>query len=145
VLAVNQEIFIDVEPDPTSVCLGGTAVFTVEASGTGLTYTWRRGSTPLTDDGGRITGINSPTLTINNATALDNATNYNVLITSPGGACQQAISRNVRLIVHPVPVVTATPASRTICSGGNTSIALSGSPTGRTFSWTVVEAGVTGA
>jgi gliding motility-associated-like protein len=43
------------------------------------------------------------------------------------------------------PVATATPASQTICSGTATSIALSSSISGTTYSWTVVQSGVTGA
>ncbi|MDO8952935.1 MAG: PKD-like domain-containing protein [Draconibacterium sp.] len=45
----------------------------------------------------------------------------------------------------PMPVATATPASQAITSGGATSIALTSSLTGTTFSWTVVQTGVTGA
>jgi mono/diheme cytochrome c family protein len=45
----------------------------------------------------------------------------------------------------PMPVATATPASQAITSGGATSIALASSLTGTTFSWTVVQTGVTGA
>jgi len=45
----------------------------------------------------------------------------------------------------PMPVATATPASQAITSGGATSIALTSSIMGTTFSWTVVQTGVTGA
>jgi len=45
----------------------------------------------------------------------------------------------------PMPVVTATPASQAITSGGATSIALTSSLTGTTFAWTVVQTGVAGA
>jgi hypothetical protein len=43
------------------------------------------------------------------------------------------------------PVATATPMTQTITSGSATSIALTSSITGTTFSWTVVQAGVSGA
>lgn len=43
------------------------------------------------------------------------------------------------------PVATATPAVQTIEIGTETSIALSGSISGTTFSWTVVQSGVSGA
>jgi len=45
----------------------------------------------------------------------------------------------------PAPIATATPASQAITSGGVTSIALSSDIGGTTFSWTVVQSGVTGA
>jgi hypothetical protein len=49
--------------------------------------------------------------------------------------------------VNPTPNVVALPASQTICSGANTSIALSttNGVAGATYSWTVVQSGVTGA
>ena len=43
------------------------------------------------------------------------------------------------------PVVTPTPVNQTIESGTVTAIALTGSITGTTFSWTVVQSGVSGA
>jgi len=43
------------------------------------------------------------------------------------------------------PVATATPMTQAITSGAATSIALASSITGTTFSWTVVQTGVTGA
>lgn len=43
------------------------------------------------------------------------------------------------------PVATATPSVQTIDSGSATSITLSSSTVGATFSWTVVQSGVTGA
>ncbi len=45
----------------------------------------------------------------------------------------------------PAPMATATPASQVITSGETTAIALSSDINGTTFSWTVVQTGVTGA
>jgi mono/diheme cytochrome c family protein len=45
----------------------------------------------------------------------------------------------------PVPVAVATPESQTITSGSATSVALTSNVEGTTFSWTVVQNGVTGA
>lgn len=44
-----------------------------------------------------------------------------------------------------IPIATATPSTLTICSGSSTSIALTSSPSGATFTWTVVQTGVSGA
>jgi len=46
---------------------------------------------------------------------------------------------------EPRPVATATPAAQVISSGETTSVELTSTITGTTFSWTVVQAGVTGA
>jgi hypothetical protein len=58
-------------PANQTVCLGGTAVFGVTASGTGpFTYQWRRGTTDLTDTA-YISGSQSSTLTISNVQPSD--------------------------------------------------------------------------
>ena len=62
--------------EPVSVittCAGNTAVFTVEAEGSGLTYLWSKDGDPLSDDG-RITGSTSATLLIDNVGAFDPGT-----------------------------------------------------------------------
>jgi len=45
----------------------------------------------------------------------------------------------------PLPVAIVTPTAQTIDTGTSTAIALSGSIPGTTFTWTVVQSGVTGA
>jgi hypothetical protein len=53
--------------------------FNVPATGTGLSYQWRKGTTNLTD-GGTISGAATATLTIN-PTVSGDAVRYNVIIT----------------------------------------------------------------
>ncbi|MES2395379.1 MAG: PKD-like domain-containing protein [Bacteroidota bacterium] len=48
------------------------------------------------------------------------------------------------VFVNPIPLATATPSSQTICSGTSPSIVLSSNIVGTTFSWTVVQNGVSG-
>ncbi len=73
-------------------------------------------------------------------------TYYHVIATATGTpACGSKISNPALITVRPNPVVTATPAAQTICSGNATSIALSSIVSGTTFDWTVVESGVSGA
>ncbi|MGN6214296.1 T9SS type A sorting domain-containing protein [Parafilimonas sp.] len=132
-LAVNEEITVNTQPLNQVVCSGGTAVFSVNASGTGITYQWRKGTVPLSN-GGNISGADSPILTITNVTSADAATNYNVLIKSPGGACPQTKSQNVKLIVNPIPQVNAV-ADQIICNNTATVINLSGPVTGTDYNW----------
>jgi hypothetical protein len=54
-------------------------------------------------------------------------------------------SQTVTVIVNPIPAATATPASQAICIGTATSIALSSTVAGTTFSWTVSQSGTSGA
>ncbi|MBX2916170.1 MAG: autotransporter-associated beta strand repeat-containing protein, partial [Cyclobacteriaceae bacterium] len=56
-------------------------------------------------------------------------------------SCAPSASQVVSVTVNPTPNVVALPASQTICSGSNTSIALSttNGVAGATYSWTVVQ------
>lgn len=69
---------ITTQPVATGGILGGTATFTVAASGTGNTYQWRK-------DGANIAGATSATLTLSNLTAAS-AGSYSVVVTNPQGS-----------------------------------------------------------
>lgn len=97
VLTVIQDIEIIEQPVTEVKCAGATASFTVNASGAGLSYQWRRGAATIID-GGRISGANTATLVITNVNAGDAATNYNVVISGVSGICPQSISADVSLI-----------------------------------------------
>lgn len=56
---------------PVSVNEGGNMEITVSAAGPGLTYQWYRDGVIMMQGDPRISGINSPTLTITGMTALD--------------------------------------------------------------------------
>ena len=133
-LTVNDEITINTQPLNQVICTGGTAVFAVDASGAGITYQWRKGTVPLSN-GENISGADSPILTITNVTSADAATNYNVLIKSPGGACPQTKSQNVKLIVNSIPQINAVD-NQIICNNTATVINLSGSVMGTDYNWT---------
>lgn len=71
------------QPQADSTCVGTTATFTVLATGTDLTYQWRKGSTNLVN-GGSISGATSASLTINPVTLSDFGTDYNVVVSGAG-------------------------------------------------------------
>ena len=50
---------------------GGDASFTVNVTGVNVSYEWRFNGVPLSDAPGRITGSDTPTLTIMNVTEND--------------------------------------------------------------------------
>ncbi len=78
---------INVQPsDVNAAEAGGTATFTVEASGEGLSYQWfGPGGDALTDVDGHINGSNSPTLQIINVESGD-AGDYTVVVTNNAGS-----------------------------------------------------------
>ncbi len=76
---------IDVQPSDVNAEAGGTATFSVEASGEGLSYQWfGPDGKPLSDSDGAIEGATTPTLRIINA-GLDDAGGYKVRVTSASG------------------------------------------------------------
>ncbi len=80
----NADPAITKEPVNQRVLIGGTASFTVAASGSSaLSYQWKRYSTNLLD-GGNISGATNATLTISNA-QLEDATTYQVTVTDLAG------------------------------------------------------------
>lgn len=106
VLTVNSALVapsITTQPTPQSAPPGGTATFSVVATGTApLTYQWRKGSTNLTNDT-RIAGATSATLTISGMTAAD-AGDYSVVVSN--GVNPAATSTAASLVLGPVVTPT---------------------------------------
>jgi len=84
---------IIIQPENQILCPGCPAIFSVEVTGTGLTYQWRRGTVNLVD-GGNIYGATSATLIIDLVSSADVATDYNVVITGP---CAPITTKNASL------------------------------------------------
>jgi hypothetical protein len=104
-LGVDAAPIIILQPVNQMADLGGTISFSVIASGTGLSYQWRKGNTNLTN-GGNISGANSPVLTINPVSASDTTALYNVIVS---GKCSPAVtSLHVTLWVCICPITGLT-------------------------------------
>ena len=134
-LIVNQVVTIGTQPAATqTICSGSTATFMVAATGTGLTYQWRKGTANLVD-AGNISGATTATLTITNAVMADAGT-YTVLITGTA-PCAGVTSSNAILNVNQIINITAQPtASQTVCSGAAVSFSVVATPaTGLTYQW----------
>ncbi|WP_418263734.1 immunoglobulin domain-containing protein [Flavobacterium faecale] len=134
-LVVNQAIAITTQPVSTqTVCSGNSVNFSTTATGDGLTYQWRKGTTNLTN-GGSITGANTNTLTINSVTSVDAATDYNVVV-SGIAPCNLLTSNNAALIVNDAVAITSQPiASQTACSGNTVNFSVTATGTGLTYQW----------
>lgn len=76
-LTVNLPPVITVQPVNLNLCPGTMAVFSVTATGTGLTYQWRKNGT-------NVAGATSPNLVLMSISSA-NAGTYNVIV---GGTCQ---------------------------------------------------------
>ncbi|XP_064388185.1 CUB and sushi domain-containing protein 2-like [Halichondria panicea] len=101
---------IETQPESVGVEQGGSASFTVEASGAGLTYQWfGPGGVALTDSDGEIEGSTSGTLTVFNAEPGD-AGDYTVVVTNSAGSVTSdaaSLSIGPAIDVQPSDVNTA--------------------------------------
>ncbi|MDF2455905.1 MAG: large protein [Cytophagaceae bacterium] len=114
-----------------SICTGQNATFTVVASGTGLTYQWKKGGVNLTD-GGTISGATSATLTITGLVSGDAAT-YTVDVI---GCTGTVTSNNAVLTVPSGASITGQPAAtQTLCTGTAASMTVTASGSGLTYQW----------
>ena len=94
-LSLRASTTITQHPSSQSVASGGTAVFTVAASGDGtLTYQWQKNGANLSN-GGHYSGVTTATLTISNCDAGD-AADYRCVVTA---GCGTATSNAATLTV----------------------------------------------
>ena len=129
-------------PSSQTLCSGGITSIGLSSSTSGTTFTWTiitqtgvsgasNGSGPSIQQTLTATGTNPGTVT------------YNITPKGPSPSFCVGVAVTVTITVNPKPVVTA--SSQTICSGGLTSMTLTSNVTGTTFTWTVVQTGVSGA
>jgi len=107
-VTVNASPAITTQPTNQSACVGGTATFSVTASGAGLTYQWYKNGVSLNPAGTASTYI-TPALVIG-----DNGATYYVIVS--GTCTPSATSDTVTLTVNPVPGCTIT-APASACAG----------------------------
>lgn len=108
------------QPSPQAICLGGTAQFTVCATGSGtLTYQWNKNAIPLNACVGNFVGCTSATLTINPVGAGD-AGMYSVTVTdSCGSSTSQDASLTIATRVPPLHYILSTLCSSTAITAVN--------------------------
>jgi gliding motility-associated-like protein len=114
-----------------TVCAGSAASFTVTATGTNLTYQWRKGIVNVSN-GATISGATTATLIINPAGVADSSSVYNVIVS--GTILPNDTSTNVALVVNPLPIAVATTNSP-LCPGDSIYLTAQ-TVAGATYSWT---------
>jgi gliding motility-associated-like protein/uncharacterized repeat protein (TIGR01451 family) len=130
--AIGLPPIIITEPMNQNVCSGNSVSFSVTATGTALTYQWRKGIVNLID-GGNISGATTATLTINPATALDAAANYNVIVS--GSVPPNDTSINVSLTINSGTVITSEPMNQTACVGDSVGFSVTATGGSLTYQW----------
>ncbi|MDX1651974.1 MAG: PKD-like domain-containing protein [Brumimicrobium sp.] len=125
---INVTVNVNALPTPTitgpsSYCQGQSA--SLSATAGFASYNWSNGA--MTQNTTVTTANNPITVTV-----------------TDGNGCS-GTSAPFNVTENPIPTVTPSPTSQTICDGGTTGISLSGTPSGVTFSWTASPTNVTGA
>ena len=127
VLTVNTAPAITAQPIASqALCEGASASFSVTASGTALTYQWRK-------NGVNIGGATSSTYTIPSIVTADGAT-YTVIVS---GTCAPPVTSNGSVLtVRELPEILADPASQTLCAGSPVTFSVNvGVTTNPTYQW----------
>jgi peptidase C25-like protein len=119
---------IGLQPASQTGCAGSPVTFSVTASGSGLSYQWRKNTANLIN-GGNISGAQSATLSIN-PTAPGDAGSYDVVIT---GGCGNATSDAASLLISDYSL--SSPSASFPGTGGTGSVSVI---TAATCPWTAV-------
>ncbi len=140
---------ITVNPDPgataaaspivSTICSGTTTSISLTSVAIGTIFTW---TVTQTGANGATPGTGATIAQTLTTGTIPSTVVYTITATANGCTGNQITST---LTVNPIPVLTATPASQTFCSGGTTGIALSSNTAGTTYFWSASETGVTGA
>ena len=134
-LTINTTTSITTQPNPQTACIGGTASFTVAATGSGLSYQWQNG-------GANISGATSPTYSIASI-ASSNAGNYTCVVT---GSCGSVTSNAAALTINTTTSISAQPSPQTVCTSGAASFAVAATGSGTlTYQWQKGGANISGA
>jgi len=110
ILTVHENTIINTQPTAKTRCSDDNVIFTVNASGSALSYQWKKDGSDLAD-GGTISGSNTETLSISSVVVSDQG-NYTCLVS---GVCVNASSNPAELIVYQNTLITSQPAGATIC------------------------------
>lgn len=133
-ITVNTTTVVNTAPVGQTLCAGDNYTLSVGATGTGITYQWRR-------NGVAITGAASATYAITNATTA-NAGSYDVVVT---GSCNAITTTPVSIVVNVPAAIATQPTNQATCTGSATTFSVSATGTGLTYQWLFNGAAISGA
>ena len=123
-VTINALTVINTQPVAQTVCIGTAVTFSVNASGTTLTYQWRKG-------GVNIPGATNSSYSIASTNVADEDT-YDVIVS---GSCGTITSNAVKLTVNTSPSIATQPSGQVLCAGASVSFSVVASGTGLTYQW----------
>jgi len=140
-LTVQSSLSILDDPESISICNGLNAVFSITAEGTGIVYQWQENrGVEFLDliSNSTYSGVNTPSLLIQNANTTMNGYQYRCVVTGAAGAV--AISATATLTVKFPATIDLQPLNQTFCKGDNTSFQITASGAGNlVYQWQVNE------
>ncbi|MFM7773717.1 MAG: immunoglobulin domain-containing protein, partial [Candidatus Kapaibacterium sp.] len=124
-ITVNVTTSITAQPSGSSVCLGQNFTLSVSASGTALTYQWRRNGT-------NVTGATNASYTV--AGSASTFGSYDVVIT---GSCGTVTSNSVTVSERTATSITAQPTASpsSVCLGGSFTLSVSAAGSNVGYQW----------
>lgn len=133
-LLVSNQTNIINQPANTNACTGGGAVFSINATGSGLGFQWQ-----VSTDGGNtftnIPGEVTSSLSLSNITTQMNNNQYRVVINNN---CSSNVNSNAgTLLVSNPATFTSQPANNIVCQGANASFTVATSGNNVTYQWQV--------
>ena len=132
ILSVSNAVVINTQPSNTTICSGSTAVFTVAAIGSVVSYQWQFSTNGGTTYNNVPSAPSSPTLSIGGAVALMNGYLYRCIV---NGACNSVTSNGAVLGVQTPPSITTQPSGVSICAGTNTTFSISADGSVLSYQW----------
>ncbi|GIV55043.1 MAG: hypothetical protein KatS3mg039_1561 [Candidatus Kapaibacterium sp.] len=124
-LTVASPPSITAHPQNAAVCEGATVNFSVTATGSNLSYQWRRNGTNLS-------GATQATLTLSGVTTAQ-AGSYDCVVS---GSCGQPLTSNTAtLTINPQTTITAHPQSATVCQGASITFSVTATGTNLRYQW----------
>ena len=126
-LTVSEIVAITTQPIGQTLCSGSSATFNVVATGTSLTYQWKKA-------GVDIAGATLTDLTLNSISPMD-AGEYSVTVNGMS-PCAAVPSSKATLVVNQKVSITNQPSdSQTVCSGFPASLSVSATGTDLSYEW----------
>jgi hypothetical protein len=128
------------QPSSTTVTAGGTAKFSVTASGTApLSYQWSK-------NGSAISGATSSGYTTPSTTSSDNGSNFTVVVTNSAGSATSSVATLTVTAAATAPTISSQPASITVAAGSTAKFSVSASGTAPlSYQWRKNGSAISGA
>ncbi len=137
-LTVNSAPTIINQPLPNTICEGSNTNFSVDATGSDLTYQWQvnaKNGYYNVINGGLYSGATTNNLVIAGSSYAMNEYLYRCIISN--NCAINLISNAAILNINRAPYISNQPDESTICEGENTSFSISTLGNGLTYQWQV--------